>query len=60
MGAFKTTSSKIIHKSGFANFCWQRSFCDHIVRNEKSYHNISNYIDLNLDKWEVDTFYENH
>ena len=44
MGAFKTTSSKIIHKSGFANFCWQRSFHDHIVRNEKSYHNISNYI----------------
>lgn len=37
MGAFKTTSSKMIHQVGFADFAWQRSFHDHIIRNERSY-----------------------
>lgn len=60
IGAFKTTSSKMIHQVGFADFAWQRSFHDHIIRNEKSYQNISNYIDLNPEKWMTDTFFENH
>jgi len=60
IGAFKTTSSKIIHESGFLDFAWQRSFHDHIIRNEKSYLNISNYIDSNPDKWAIDTFFENN
>jgi putative transposase len=58
MGAFKTTSSKIIHLAGFVDFAWQRSFHDHIIRNEKSYLNISNYIESNPDRWAVDTFFE--
>ena len=57
MGAFKTTSSKLIHRAGFEDFTWQRSFHDHIIRNDKSYHNISNYIDLNPEKWVSDTFF---
>jgi len=60
IGAFKTTSSKIIHEYGFLDFAWQCSFHDHIIRNEKSYLNISNYIDSNPDKWTVDTFFENN
>lgn len=60
MGAFKTTSSKMIHQAGFADFAWQRSFHDHIIRNEKSYQNISNYIDLNPEKWVGDTFFEDY
>jgi putative transposase len=59
MGAFKTTSSKWIHRAGFEGFSWQRSFHDHIIRNDKSYHNISNYIDLNPEKWIADTFFVN-
>jgi hypothetical protein len=35
-GAFKTTSSKLIHQSGFTNFHWQKSFHDTIVRDEQS------------------------
>ena len=58
MGAFKTTSSKIIHQAGFVDFAWHRSFHDHIIRNERSYLNISNYIDSNPEKWEADTFFE--
>lgn len=57
MGAFKTTTSKLIHLSGFSEFSWQRSFHDHIIRNELSYQNISNYIDLNPKKWVQDKFY---
>lgn len=60
IGAFKTTSSKIIHQAGFVDFAWQRSFHDHIIRNEKAYFNISNYIDTNPEKWLVDTFFENN
>ncbi|WP_246085276.1 transposase [Paucihalobacter ruber] len=51
IGALKTTSSKLIHGSGFENFVWQRSFHDSIIRNSKAYYNISRYIDLNPKKW---------
>lgn len=57
MGAMKTTSSNAIHNLGFEDFAWHRSFHDHIIRDQKSYQNISNYIDLNPQKWFQDTFY---
>ncbi|RKY35910.1 MAG: hypothetical protein DRP78_04940 [Candidatus Omnitrophota bacterium] len=40
IGAFKTTSSKLIHKNGMFDFTWQRSFYDHIIRNDRSLNNI--------------------
>ncbi|MFA9187931.1 transposase [Flavobacterium sp. FBOR7N2.3] len=58
IGAFKTTSSKFIHKKGFENFAWQRSFHDHIIRNANAYDNIYAYIDLNPQKWYQDCFFE--
>ncbi|MDD5031649.1 MAG: hypothetical protein PHR36_01225 [Patescibacteria group bacterium] len=54
MGAFKTTSSKLIHQSGFVDFAWQRSFYDHIIRTEKSLSRIREYIYNNPLKWELD------
>jgi REP element-mobilizing transposase RayT len=51
MGAYKTTSSKLIHLSGNMDFEWQRSFHDHIVRNQQSYENIYQYITDNPIKW---------
>ena len=57
IGAFKTTSSKNIHKNGFENFAWQRSFYDHIIRNTNAYDNIYTYIDLNPQKWHQDCFF---
>lgn len=51
MGAYKTTSSKLIHLSGNLEFEWQRSFHDHIVRNQQSYENIYQYITDNPIKW---------
>ena len=57
MGAFKTTASKLIHESGFLEFAWHRSFHDHIIRNEKSYLNIDNYIDSNPQNWLKDSLF---
>ncbi len=36
---------------------WQRSFHDHIIRDEKDYLKIWNYIDENPLKWNEDCFY---
>lgn len=54
INAFKTTSSKLIHKSGLIKFKWQRSFYDHIIRNEKNMLKIRKYINLNPIKWGFD------
>ena len=54
IGAFKTTSSKLIHQSGLSIFHWQKSFYDHIIRNDKSLDQIRKYIHYNPLKWEYD------
>jgi len=36
---------------------WQRNYWEHIVRNNKSYQNIANYIISNPANWESDEFY---
>lgn len=55
IGAFKTTSSKLIHLSGNKEFKWHRSFYDHIIRSKKAYQNISKYIETNPLRWENDS-----
>jgi REP element-mobilizing transposase RayT len=37
---------------------WQRNCYEHIIRNEKSYQNISNYIIINPANWDADKFYK--
>ena len=37
---------------------WQRNFYDHIIRNEKSYQTISNYIINNPANWKDDKFHQ--
>lgn len=36
---------------------WQRDYCEHIIRNERYCHNISNYIINNPSKWNDDKFF---
>lgn len=36
---------------------WQKSFHDHIIRSEKEYQEISEYIETNCLKWELDKYY---
>jgi REP element-mobilizing transposase RayT len=54
IGAFKTVSSKMIHRNGSLDFAWQRSFYDHIIRNERSLDEIREYIQNNPMRWELD------
>lgn len=58
MGALKMTISKQIHLQGNTNFDWQRSFYDHIVRNDDGYTRIDDYISSNPENWDKDKFYE--
>jgi REP element-mobilizing transposase RayT len=65
IGAYKTTTSKQIHLIEAAGsnqffskpFRWQRSFHDHIIRNEEALMRISNYIENNPVNWKEDRFY---
>ena len=57
IGAYKTTVSKQIHLTGFVKFQWQRSFYEHIIRDEKSFETITEYINNNPLNWERDEFY---
>lgn len=36
---------------------WQKSFHDHVIRNEADYQRIWQYIDTNPIKWELDCYY---
>jgi len=57
VGAYKTTSSKLIHLAGFKEFSWQRSFHDHIIRTDTSYQRIYEYIKTNPERWDNDSFF---
>ena len=50
IGAFKTTSSKMIHIAGHPFFSWQRSFHDRIIRNDMELFRIRSYIRNNPSK----------
>ena len=54
IGAFKTTSSKQIHEIGVGEFQWQKSFYDHIIRDETALQKIREYIAMNPAKWDID------
>ncbi len=51
IGAFKTTSSKLIHQNNLPAFKWQKSFYDHIIRKDESLQNIREYIINNPVNW---------
>ncbi len=53
---FISTFKRFCNKE-FGENIWQRSFHDHIIRGEKDYQKIWEYIDTNVFKWEKDCFY---
>ncbi len=57
VGAYKTRASASIRKQGLLSFSWQRSFHDSIIRDLKSYENISAYIESNPLNWIKDRFH---
>jgi REP element-mobilizing transposase RayT len=50
----KSVCTKRIWAAGFRDFAWQPRFFDHIIRDEKSLHNIQQYIRNNPLKWQLD------
>jgi REP element-mobilizing transposase RayT len=66
VGAFQSIVTvnyiRAVKNFGWQSFdkkLWQRNYWEHIIRNEKSYTNIVNYIINNPAKWEMDTLYNN-
>lgn len=58
MGAFKTTSSKLIHIAGNELFQWQKSYYDHIIRDGNDLYRIREYIVNNPKMWKEDDWFE--
>lgn len=52
IGQYKSGVSR---KAGFP--LWQKSFYDHIIRNEQDYWQIAHYIETNPLRWKQDRFY---
>lgn len=50
------TKSWVTKKVGFP--IWQKSFYDHVIRNEQDYYEIVNYIQMNPLKWENDKYFK--
>ncbi|MBP3337060.1 MAG: transposase [Clostridia bacterium] len=57
VGYLKMNASRQMHSTLAETKIWQRSFHDHIIRGEKDYRKIWEYIDTNVIKWEKDCFY---
>lgn len=57
IGQYKAFVTKEIHKINPNIRVWQTSFHDHVIRNQKSYEKIWEYIDGNPVKWNEDCFY---
>jgi len=57
IGTFKAVVTREHNKKELDSFQWQRSFHDHIIRNERELRNIQNYIHFNPDNWRDDDFF---
>ena len=54
IGLFKAGVSRQINKIKPNYFCWQKSFHDHIIRDNKQYEKIKYYIKSNPEMWNRD------
>ena len=57
IGQYKMSVTKRIRETAPGQMVWQRSFHDHVIRNQAGYEKIWLYIDGNPLKWEDDCFY---
>ena len=54
---FKSLVTRSCKQKGFQGRLWQRSYYEHIIRNENDYKNIYLYIDNNPAHWAEDEYY---
>jgi len=57
IGLYKSGVSRRIRTIDPELQVWQRSFHDHIIRNQAAYEKIWNYVEYNGKKWEEDCFF---
>jgi putative transposase len=55
IGGYKSAVTKHAHRLNL-DFEWQTRFYDNIIRDERAFHTISNYIINNIKKWAEDKF----
>ncbi len=55
--SFKSLTTRMCKEKGLKEVLFQSSFHDHIIRGEKDYQKIWEYIDTNVLRWEKDCFY---
>lgn len=57
VGQYKAAVTRKIHEQNPDLVVWQRSFHDHIIRNQREYEKIWEYVQFNSQKWNEDCFY---
>ena len=55
VGSYKSAVTKHANRMNL-KFAWQPLFYDHIIRDQRSFHNISGYIRNNVQNWKEDNF----
>ena len=68
VGTFKAAVTRLMRTRCIASLqqqqqqiqaVWQPRYHDHIIRNQRAFENIMNYVDTNIEKWSHDCFYTN-
>ena len=57
VGQYKAGVTRKIRKKDPGAIIWQRSYHDHVIRDQTGYERIWRYIDTNVQKWEDDCFF---
>ncbi len=55
VGGIKSAVTKFAHERAY-EFAWQPNFHDHIIRNQREYDFIANYIATNVENWQSDRY----
>ena len=55
IGSFKASVTRYARRTNTA-FAWQSRYHDHVIRDSRDGNNISEYIDNNVMKWDMDCF----
>ena len=68
VGTFKAAVTRLMRTRYIASLqqqqqqiqtVWQPRYHEHIIRNQRAFENIMNYVDTNIEKWSHDCFYTN-
>ena len=56
IGSYKSAVSKHVRRLGYTEFAWHRNYYEHIIRNDRSYQYIADYITSNPTTWDNDKY----